>query len=131
MRKAGRGSPATSFAIVRDVGITVPGVEAATRYDGTPVLQLHGIFVAGLATHRSAERNSLVVRVDLEERARLIEDAPETYYVTDYYRKYPLVLVRLSHVDRDALHDLLSVSSRLAAAKAGNRRRRERGASLF
>lgn len=131
MRKAGRGSPATSFAIVRDVGITVPGVEAATRYDGTPVLQLHGIFVAGLATHRSAERNSLVVRVDLEERARLIEDAPETYYVTDYYRKYPLVLVRLSHVDRDALHDLLLVSSRLAAAKAGNRRRRERGASLF
>jgi len=131
VRKAGRGSPATSFAIVRDVGITVPGVEAATRYDGTPVLQLHGIFVAGLATHRSAERNSLVVRVDLEERARLIEDAPETYYVTDYYRKYPLVLVRLSHVDRDALHDLLSVSSRLAAAKAGNRRRRERGASLF
>jgi len=131
VRKAGRRSPATSFAIVRDVGITLPGVEAATRYDGTPVLQLHGIFVAGLATHRSAERNSLVVRVDLEERARLIEDAPETYYVTDYYRKYPLVLVRLSHVDRDALHDLLSVSSRLAAAKAGNRRRRERGASLF
>jgi len=113
------------------VGITLPGVEAATRYDGTPVLQLHGIFVAGLATHRSAERNSLVVRVDLEERARLIEDAPETYYVTDYYRKYPLVLVRLSHVDRDGLHDLLLASSRLAAAKAGNRRRRERGASLF
>jgi len=130
VRKAGRRSPATSFATVTDVGITLPGVEAATRYDGTPVLQLHGIFVAGLATHRSAERNSLVVRVDLEERALLIEDAPETYYVTDYHREYPLVLVRLSHVDRDALHDLLSVSLRLAAAKAGNRRR-ERGASLF
>jgi len=131
VRKAGRRPPTNAFEIVRDVGITLPGVEAATRHDGTPVLKLHGIFVAGLATHRSAERNTLVVRADLEERARLLEDAPETYYVTDYYRKYPLVLVRLSHVDRDALHDLLSVSSRLAAATAGNRRCRERGASLF
>ena len=48
-----------------------------------------------------------------------LEDAPETYYVTDYYEKYPLVLVRLSRIDRDALRDLLSVSWRLGAAKAG------------
>jgi hypothetical protein len=33
-----------------------------------------------------------------------------TYYVTDSYRPYhPVVLVRLAHLDRDALHDLLTV----------------------
>jgi len=53
-----------------------------------------------------------------------MEDAPETYYLTDYYRSYPLVLVRLSRIDRDAFRDLLSVSWRLAAAKAARRRRR-------
>jgi len=46
-----------------------------------------------------------------------IEDAPEIYYLTEYYRKYPLILARLSRVDRDALHDLLSVSRRLTLPK--------------
>lgn len=73
--------------------------------------------MAGLATHHSAEPNTLVVRVTFEERELLIEEAPETYYVTDYYRAYPLVLVRLSGINRDALSGLLSTSWRLTAAK--------------
>jgi len=100
------------------VGLALPDVEATTKYDGSPVLKVRGCFMAGLATHPSAEPQTLVVRMGLEERALLLEDAPETYYVTDYYGKYPLVLVRLSRIDRDALRDLLSVSWRLAVAKA-------------
>jgi hypothetical protein len=61
-----------------------------------------------------------VVRADLEERQALLEEAPETYYLTDYYRKYPLVLARLSRLDRDALRDLLSMSRRLTLAKRRN-----------
>ena len=81
--------------------------------------------MAGLATHESAEPGSLVVRVNIDERTYLLEDAPETYYVTDYYSKYPLVLVRLATVGRDALRDLLSVSWRLTVAKARKPRRKE------
>ena len=110
-----------AFEAVRIVGLTLPGVEASIRYDGSPVLKLHGCFMAGLATHPSAEPETLVVRASVEERQLLIEDAPDTYYVTEYYESYPLVLVRLSQVDRDALHDLLSVSWRLTAAKSGRR----------
>src|SRR5437867_357449 len=113
---------AASFEMVKEVGLALPDVEAAIRYDGSPVLKVRGCFMAGLATHPSAEPAMLVVRVDLEERAWLLEDAPETYCVTDYYRKYPLVLVRLSRVDRDALRDLLAVSWRLTAKKARKRR---------
>jgi hypothetical protein len=61
--------------------------------------------------------------VGLEERGYLLEDAPETYYVTDYYRGFPVVLVRLSHLDRDALRDVLSVSWRLTMAKSRRRPR--------
>jgi hypothetical protein len=111
------------FEIVRTVGLTLPDVEAATRYDGSPVLQLRGCFMAGLARHRSAEPGTLVVRVDLEQRALLLEDAPETYYVTDYYRQHPVVLVRLSRIDRDALHDVLSMSRRLTVPKTRQRGR--------
>jgi len=51
-----------------------------------------------LATHCSAESETLVVRSQFEELECLIEDAPDTYYLTDYYRKYPIVLVRLSRI---------------------------------
>jgi hypothetical protein len=112
-----------AFRIVRTVGLALPDVEAATRYDGAPVLKVGGCFMAGLATHRSAEHDTLVVRIAVDEREWLLEDAPETYYLTDYYRKYPVVLVRLSRVDREALRDLLAVSRRLTLAKAGKRER--------
>jgi hypothetical protein len=106
------------FDVVRTVGLALPDVEETRRYDGSPVLKLGGCFMAALATHASSEPNTLVVRASLEEREWLLEDAPETYYLTDYYRRYPLVLVRLSRIDRDALRDVLSVSRRLTQAKA-------------
>jgi len=118
--------PADSFARVRDVGLTFPDVEAVIRYDGSPVLKARGCFMAGLATHESAEPDTLVVRVGLDERHYLLEDAPDTYYLTDYYRQYPLVLVRLTSVGSDALRDLLAVSWRLTVAKARKSRQTER-----
>jgi len=116
-----------AFDTVTKVGLTLPDVEAATKYDGSPLLKAGGCFMAGLATHRSAEPGTLVVRMDIEEREWLLADAPEIYYLTDYYRKYPLVLARLSRLDRDALRDLLSVSRRLTLAKASRRGRQPAG----
>ena len=112
--------------MVKSVGLSLPGVEAGTKYDGSPVLRAGGCFMAGLATHPSAEPDSLVVRIELDEREWLLDDAPETYYVTDYYRPYPIVLVRLAHVNRDALRDLLTVSHRLALAKSRRRKSQSR-----
>src|SRR5229473_4690620 len=120
-RRPTKETPADIFETVRTLGLALPDVEATTKYDGSPVLKVGGSFMAGLATHRSAEPETLVVRVGLEEREWLIEDAPETYYVTDYYRRYPIVLVRLSRINQDALRDLLSVSRRLTLAKAQKR----------
>jgi hypothetical protein len=64
--------------------------------------------------------------MDVEEREYLLEDAPDTYYLTDNYRKYPVILVRLAHVNREALRDLLSVSWRLTVAKSRKARRKSR-----
>ena len=107
-----------SFRRVEAVGLVLPGVEAARKYDGSPVLRLHGCFMAGMAMHPSAEPGTLVVRMGLDDREALLEDAPETYYVTDYYRRYPLVLARLSQIDDAALRDLLTMSWRLTLPKA-------------
>ena len=113
------------FETVRKVGLALPDVEATTKYDGSPLLKAGGSFMAGLAMHPSAEPETLVVRVGLEERDWLLEEAPEIYYVTDYYQRHPVVLVRLSRIDRDALHDVLSGSRRLALAKARRRGSRQ------
>ena len=114
---------ARHFAAVEAIGLTLPGVEKAVRYDGSPVLRIDGCFMAGLATHPSAEPATLVVRAELDERDTLIEDAPDIYYLTDYYRRYPLVLVRLSRIDRGALRDLLNGSRRLTLPKTRRGRR--------
>ena len=113
-----------AFERVKSLGLALAGVEAVIRYDGSPVLTLGGAFMAGVATHPSAEPGTLVVRADLEERECFLEDAPEVYYLTDYYRRYPLVLVRLSRIDRDALREVLAMSWRLTLPKARPARRR-------
>jgi len=60
-----------------------------------------------MAAHRSAEPNSLVVMMDHLDRDALITDAPDTYYLKDHYLNHPCVLVRLSHVRRDVLRDVV------------------------
>ena len=107
----------TSFETVSAMGLALPEVEATTNWAGRPVLKARGAFMAGIAFHHSAEPGSLLVRCAIEDREGFLEDAPDTYYVTDYYRPCPLVLVRLSRVDRDALRELLSLSWRMAIAK--------------
>jgi hypothetical protein len=106
-----------AFDVVKELGCSLPNVEATTKYDGSPLLKAHGVFMAGLAMHASAEPDTLVVRADFEERESLLEDAPDTYYVTDYYRRYPVVLVRLSVLNPDVLRELLTGSWRMTLRK--------------
>ena len=125
MARRTRAAHPPAFDLVRTIGLTLPRVEAGVRYDGAPVLRLDGCFLAALATHPSAEPDSLVVRYDCEERQWLLDDAPETYYLTEYYRRYPLVLARLPRLDSAALRDLLTVSWRLTSLKMSRRSRRK------
>ena len=121
MKRRRAMQPDDGFDAVKAVALALPDVEAGTKYDGSPVLKMRGCFMAGVATHSSAEPGTLVVRATDDEREWLLQDAPETYYLTDYYRKHPVVLVRLSRIDHNALRDLMSVSWRLTAPKAGRR----------
>lgn len=122
--KARAQARVNAFDRVRRIGLTLTGVEWSTRYDGSPRLTLDGCFVAGLATHESAEADTLVVRMDQDQRTLLLEDAPDTYYVTDYYARYPLVLARLPAMTDEALRDLLATSRRLTVPKTRRARTR-------
>jgi hypothetical protein len=94
------------FDTVLELGCRLPDVEATTAW-GAPALEVRGRMFACGATHKSAEPDTLVVRMDVDQRDALIADAPETYYLKDHYRDYACVLVRLARIDRDALRDVL------------------------
>ena len=111
-----RTRPGSTFDTVRSIAAELPDVEEGIAWR-VPVWRLRGRILACTASHKSAEPDTLVVRAELDARALLLEDAPETYYVTDYYEPYPVVLARLSRIDADALHDLLASSWRLSVAK--------------
>ena len=91
--------------LVRDL----PGTERGTAY-GAPALTVNGKMFACIPTHRSAEPDSLAVRIDFNDREELIANDPATFYLKEHYVDYPVVLVRLSRIHRDALRDLLQMS---------------------
>src|SRR4029453_18010750 len=110
----------TTFDDVRAIGRSLPDVEESTMY-GAPALKVRGKLLACMASHKSAEPNTLVVRLDFEDRDALIADDPQTYYLKPHYEGYPSVLVRLPLINRDALHDLLQSAWRTVNASAPNR----------
>jgi hypothetical protein len=119
------GRKRIDFETVREIGLTLPGVEAGTAY-GSPMLRVNGRIFAGLAVNRQAELGSLMVYVsDFEERDALLAEAPNIYYVKPHYEPYPVVLVRLSHVTRDALEDLLRGAHRIVGSKPPARRKKK------
>ena len=104
-----------NFDTVRKIALRLPGVEASTAW-GAPALKVRGKLLACVPTHRSAEPNSLVVRVGFDDRAELLAAAPDIYYVTDHYLGYTAVLVRLSRVTPDVLRDLLGMAHKFVNA---------------
>jgi hypothetical protein len=104
------------FDAVRKIGLTLPGVAASTAY-GAPALKVHGKLLACVPAHRSAEPNSLAVRVGFDDRSELLAAAPDVYYVTDHYLNYSAVLVRLSCVTPDVLRDLLGMAYKFVTAR--------------
>jgi hypothetical protein len=114
-----------TFETVREMGLALPDVEAGTTY-GSPALKVGGRMFACLAIHRSAEPGSLVIWVDPDQRGELIAAEPETYYLTDHYVNYPVMLVRLARVHPNALRDLLSAAWRLVSSRKRARRKNKR-----
>ena len=71
---------------------------------------------ACIPTHRSAEPDSLAIRVDFTDRDELIAADPATFYLKDHYVNYACVLVRLRRIHEDALRDLLRMGWRFMSA---------------
>ena len=128
MKKRSRleAPPIVGLDTVREIALALPRVDEGTAY-GSPAFKVDGKMFACLAVNRSAEANTLVVRMDFGERDELIAAEPKIYYLTDHYVDYPCVLVRLARVRQDALSDLLLMGWRfMSTTKKLNVRKRRR-----
>jgi hypothetical protein len=112
-----------TFRTVREIGLRLPGAEESTMY-GAPALKVGGKWFACIASHSSAEANTLAVRVDFAQRDALVAEDPAIYYLKDHYVGYPVVLVRLARVHADAMRDLLTGAYRAVQAAGRSSRRR-------
>jgi hypothetical protein len=118
---------AADFDAVRKIALELPGVEESSAY-GARAFKVRGKLLACTPVNKSAEPDSLAVRIDISDRAHLLAEAPDVYYVTDHYAPFPMVLVRLSRVSPDVLRDLLRMAHKFVTTKSKPRptRRRKR-----
>jgi hypothetical protein len=89
--------------------VALPEVEEGTSF-GTPSLRLRGKFLM-----RVKDEDTLVFRCPREEKAMLMDAAPEIYFETEHYSGWPAVLVRLSKADDAELGHCLMRAWRMQA----------------
>lgn len=106
-----RTPPGPGYRQFCELARQLPGVEESTAY-GTPSLRVKGRILARL---RTEAEGALALRVDPLDRQILLQADPETFFLTDHYINYPMVLVRLDRMLRKAMKDLLMRSWRLVA----------------
>ena len=96
--------------VVWRVGTMMQGVEKGLVHD-KPALKVRiggkARILACVPVHRSAEPDSLMVRMDRVKRGIMLEESPELYYAPAHYQNYDAILVRLSRLTPETLHELL------------------------
>lgn len=99
-------------------GLALPEVVESTSY-GQPALKRGDKLI--FALRKDLETLALVC--GFEERAALMKEDPEAFFITDHYLGYPSVVVRLRAVKRAVLRRVVKAAwERIGAVRPKNRR---------
>jgi hypothetical protein len=101
-----------TFDEVCTIGLELPGVARSMTW-GTASLKVDGKMFLRL----KEDAETLVLKMDIVSRDLVIKAQPKIFYITDHYRDWPYVLVRMSELRTPQLRELLEDSWRLAAPK--------------
>jgi hypothetical protein len=121
------------YETVRELALALPDVVDSSTLRGIQ-FKARGKLLACKAINRSAEPESLMVRVGAAEQDRLIAALPDACYVTPHYRVYESILVRLASIDRKGLQDVLAVAWKFVTTAPASRKKptkRKKAASVF
>ena len=97
----------------RKIALSFPEAHEKSHY-GQP-----SIFIAKKFFARLRAEDAAIVWIvgSIDERDALLEMDPKTYFVTDHYRNYPSVLVRLARLNETMLRKMLERRWRAIAPK--------------
>lgn len=104
------GPRGTSWRQLCADGLKLPGVEERTSYR-TPAL----FFRKKLLARLREDGETVAVAVELLDRDVLLQADPAAFFLTDHYRGYPWVLMRLAMVRHRTAIELLEQAWRRAA----------------
>jgi hypothetical protein len=104
--------PALSIDTVRELALALPEVTEAICF-GTPAFYVRKKLLARLRE----DGDTLAIKIAISEREFWMFANPETFFLTDHYVGYPMMLVRLSTAQRDDLQTLLAQAWRMIAPK--------------
>ena len=104
---------ALTAAQFKKIALSFPEAHEKSSY-GNP-----SIFIAKkFFTRLRREDDSIVLIVgSIDEREMMIEADPKTFHITEHYRNYPSVLVRIARIDAKTLHGMLERRWRAIAPK--------------
>ncbi len=102
-----------TFEEVRAIALGSPGVEERPSHEARPAFRTkkRGIVYA------RPEPDVVVVWMPIEARDALCAEQPRVFFITDHYRDYPFVLIRLKRVSRGLLTELIEDAWKTAATK--------------
>jgi hypothetical protein len=108
-----RAKRGTSWSSVCRLALRLPGVTQGTSY-GTPALHVCKRFLARL----KEDGETMAIKIGFAEREVLLELDPTAFYLTDHYRPYPAILVRLKKVPSGLVAQVLEQAWRFQAPKS-------------
>ncbi|MEI7790847.1 MAG: hypothetical protein WCJ15_06675 [Alphaproteobacteria bacterium] len=104
--------------------LSIPGTDERLWFN-QPSVFIHDRFLA--KTHHKEDAVTLQVG-SMEMRDMMLEAEPGLFYITDHYRKFPFVLIRLSALTKAVLKDMLMGRAAQLAAMPPIKRRPKKAA---
>ena len=102
----------SDVATLRRIAFSFPGVEEGPSY-GTLAFRVRKKLICRM----KEDGETLAIRMEFGEREILVEGEPETFYFTEHYRSYPMVLVRMPKLHPDELERIFGNAWRRFAGK--------------
>lgn len=101
------------FPLVQQIALSLPGVYETISH-GSTIFKVKDRFLTALKD----DGITLVLRIgDMAERDMMLETEPDIFFITDHYKPWPGLLVRLSCVTDEGLRRLIEHAWRRNAPK--------------
>ena len=94
-----------TYDAVRRLALSLPKVVEGTSY-GTAAFHVGKKFLLCL----KEDGATIALKISFDDRDYLLQAKPQTYFITDHYRNYPAILVRLGKIREREMRDVLQRS---------------------